>query len=54
MAERDLFERKRAKAPEVKPRRMPLAARMCPRTPDEFVGQEHFFAQGKLLRRMLE
>jgi len=33
---------------------MPLAARMRPRTPDEFVGQEHFFAPGKLLRRMLD
>ncbi|MFP4056971.1 MAG: replication-associated recombination protein A [Candidatus Brocadiia bacterium] len=32
----------------------PLAARMCPRTPEEFVGQRHFFAPGKLLRRMLE
>jgi putative ATPase len=32
----------------------PLAARMRPRTIDEFVGQEHFFAPGKLLRRMLQ
>src|SRR5712691_4628281 len=32
----------------------PLAARMRPRTVDEFVGQEHFFGPGKLLRRMLE
>jgi len=32
----------------------PLAARMRPRTPDEFVGQGHFFGPGKLLRRMLE
>ena len=31
----------------------PLAARMRPRTLDEFVGQEHFLGQGKLLRRML-
>ncbi len=31
----------------------PLAARMRPRTVDEFVGQEHFFGPGKLLRRML-
>src|SRR6516162_7382609 len=31
----------------------PLAARMRPRTIDEFVGQEHFFGDGKLLRRML-
>jgi putative ATPase len=32
----------------------PLALRMRPRTLDEFVGQEHFFGPGKLLRRMLE
>ncbi len=27
---------------------------MRPRTVDEFVGQEHFFGPGKLLRRMLQ
>jgi putative ATPase len=32
----------------------PLAARMRPRHMDEFVGQEHFFGPGKLLRRMLQ
>ncbi len=32
----------------------PLAARMRPRSVDEFVGQEHFFGPGKLLRRMLD
>jgi putative ATPase len=32
----------------------PLAARMRPRTLDEFVGQQHFLAPGKLLRRLLE
>jgi putative ATPase len=31
----------------------PLAARMRPRTLDDFVGQEHFLGEGKLLRRML-
>ena len=31
----------------------PLAARMRPRTPEDVVGQEHFFGEGKLLRRML-
>ena len=31
----------------------PLAARMRPRNVDEFIGQEHFFGPGKLLRRML-
>jgi len=35
-------------------RAMPLAARMRPRTIDEFVGQEHFLGPGKLLRRMLD
>ncbi len=32
----------------------PLAARMRPRCLDEFVGQQSFIGQGKLLRRMLE
>ncbi|MBY0458895.1 MAG: AAA family ATPase, partial [Gemmataceae bacterium] len=31
----------------------PLAARMRPRTLDEYVGQGHFLGPGKLLRRML-
>src|SRR5689334_10638212 len=42
----DLRETNRRKA-------QPLAARMRPRTLDEFVGQEHFIGPGKLLRRML-
>ncbi len=32
----------------------PLAARMRPRTLDEFVGQEHILGEGKLLRRAIE
>src|SRR5215213_4296664 len=32
----------------------PLAARMRPRTLDEFVGQEHFLGPDKLLRRLLQ
>ncbi len=32
----------------------PLAARMRPRTLEEFVGQQHFLGEGKLLRRMLK
>jgi putative ATPase len=32
----------------------PLAARMRPRSVEEFVGQEHFFGPGKLLRRLLQ
>lgn len=35
-------------------RAAPLAVRMRPRTLEEFVGQQHFLAPGKLLRRMLE
>jgi putative ATPase len=31
----------------------PLAARMRPRSLAEFIGQEHFLGEGKLLRRML-
>src|ERR687887_1086515 len=43
---REAHEQNRKKA-------QPLAARMRPRTVEEFVGQEHFFGPGKLLRRML-
>jgi putative ATPase len=32
----------------------PLAARMRPRTLDEYVGQEHIVGPGKILRRLLE
>jgi putative ATPase len=32
----------------------PLAARLRPRTLDEYVGQEHILGQGKLLRRAIE
>ncbi|MCP4142168.1 MAG: AAA family ATPase [Chloroflexi bacterium] len=32
----------------------PLAARMRPRTLDEYVGQEHIVGEGKLLRRAIE
>lgn len=32
----------------------PLAARMRPRRLDEFVGQQHFLGEGKLLRRLVE
>jgi putative ATPase len=33
---------------------MPLAARMRPRNLEEFVGQQHFLGQGKLLRQLVE
>ncbi|GAB1472455.1 AAA family ATPase [Chloroflexota bacterium] len=32
----------------------PLAARMRPRTMDEYIGQEHIIGEGKLLRRAIE
>ena len=32
----------------------PLAARMRPRTLDEYIGQEHIVGEGKLLRRAIE
>ena len=47
----DLFAASRQKNLD---RVAPLAARMRPRNLDEFVGQGHFLAPGKLLRRMLE
>src|SRR5688500_8063051 len=47
----DLFQDVRQKNLD---RAAPLAARMRPRTLEEFVGQHHFLGQGKLLRRMLE
>src|SRR3954463_5920545 len=47
----DLFAESRRKNVE---RAQPLAARMRPRTLDEFAGQRHFLGKGKLLRRMLE
>lgn len=35
-------------------REQPLAARMRPRTLDQFVGQEHIIGRGRLLRRAIE
>jgi len=35
-------------------RAQPLAARMRPASLDEFVGQQHFLGEGKLLRRLLQ
>ena len=35
-------------------RSMPLAARMRPRTLDEYAGQQHILAPGRLLRRAVE
>lgn len=44
----DLFDRAVASA------ETPLAARMRPRTLEEFIGQEHIIGPGKLLRRAIE
>jgi putative ATPase len=33
---------------------LPLAARMRPRSLDDFIGQDHFLGPGKLLRRLLQ
>src|SRR5881409_595147 len=44
-----------AQRPEsAQPRPAPLAARMRPRTLEEFAGQSHILAPGQLLRRAIE
>jgi putative ATPase len=50
----DLFQQTDDKTEEPVSASAPLAARMRPRTLDEFVGQEHILAPGKLLRRAIE
>jgi putative ATPase len=47
----DLFDHARKEQLE---REAPLAARMRPRTLDEFVGQEHIVGPGRLLRRAIQ
>jgi len=47
----DLFDH--ARQEDIK-KRQPLAARIRPRTLEEFVGQEHILGPGKLLRRAIE
>jgi putative ATPase len=47
----DLFDHARERELAEK---APLAARMRPRTLDEFVGQEHILGPGRLLRRAIE
>ncbi len=47
----DLFEHARR---QERAREQPLAARMRPRTLDEFVGQQEILGPGKLLRRAIE
>ncbi len=50
----DLFESQPASAAKPIAADAPLAARMRPRTLDEYVGQQHILAPGKLLRRAIE
>ena len=50
----DLFAKSEAENLERVSAAAPLAARMRPHTLDEFVGQEHILAPGKLLRRAIE
>ena len=47
----DLFARQEKQRREAA---LPLAARMRPKSLDEFVGQKHFLGEGKLLRRILD
>ncbi len=49
----DLFEETIGEDAQIAPA-APLATRMRPRSLDEFVGQEHILAPGKLLRRAIE
>ena len=48
--QKTLFDAQREEALQ---RQAPLAARMRPRTLEEFVGQEQIVGPGKLLRRVL-
>jgi len=50
----DLFESDAKPEAQAATASAPLAARMRPRTLEEFVGQEHILAPGKLLRRAIE
>ncbi|RQW79973.1 MAG: AAA family ATPase, partial [Geobacter sp.] len=47
----DLFEARRKELTE---KEAPLAARMRPRTLDEFIGQAHIVGPGRLLRRAIQ
>ncbi|MEW6053310.1 MAG: replication-associated recombination protein A [Nitrospirota bacterium] len=44
----DLFDREASRG------QVPLAYRMCPRSLDEYAGQQHILGPGKLLRRAIE
>ena len=45
MEQKSMFE---SEAPQ------PLAARLRPRTLEEFTGQEHLIGEGRILRRLIE
>lgn len=47
----DLFDKKRQQSAD---NEEPLAARMRPRTLDEFIGQDHIIGPGRLLRRAIQ
>ena len=47
----DLFDASLAERQE---REQPLAARLRPRTLDEYVGQDHILGPGRLLRRAIQ
>ncbi len=47
----DLFDKKRQQSAD---NEEPLAARMRPRTLDEFIGQDHIIGVGRLLRRAIQ
>ena len=49
-----LFDRPQKNTASNPPHHEPLAARMRPRTLDEFWGQSHILAKGRLLRRAIE
>lgn len=47
----DLFDKHRQQLAETQ---SPLAARMRPRSLDEFIGQDHIIGPGRLLRRAIQ
>src|SRR2546423_5987933 len=49
-----IFDDDASKSAPVEEPTAPLAARMRPRTLDEFVGQEHLVGPGRVLRRAIE
>jgi putative ATPase len=51
---KDLFSNKKPDNPRKISNDSPLALRMCPKNLDNFVGQEHLLAKGKLLRRLID